>query len=515
MSPTHSRRLRLALVSALILTFVLAPSQAPASAPNGTERLLVKFRSSATDYAADRDLARLNARQLRTVRPLGVHVVSVPGARSNDALRQLRHNPRVAYAERDLTRRPTDTTPDDPLFPIGATWGGEWGSFLTEAPRAWDLTVGSSQVVIADVDSGVASAHPDFAGQLVGGYNAMTGTTDTSDTYGHGTWVGGVIAATANNGVGIAGYCWRCRLMPVKVYSSSSGAYDSDIARGITWAVDHGARVVNISLAGPGTSTTLANAVAYARQHGTVVVAAAGNNSCNCPQYPAAYSSVVSVAASDQSDALYSYSNYGSWVDVAAPGQNVTTMLTDPRTRVAYGYGPVGGTSLATPVVAGIAGLLFSLNPSATGSAVESALATGSDPVVGANQVANGRVNAYKALAALGGVPPPPPPPLPPPLPPPPPPPPPPPATQMLTFSGSLSSKNPARNFSVSVGAGLAQARLSFSKCTSLALGLSNGPSAKGSSVLALNASLASGAYTYTVSGGRCSFTLTVSSPSP
>ena len=245
---------------------------------------------------------------------------------------------------------------------------------------------------------------------------------------------------------------------------------------------------------------TLANAIAYARQHGAVVAAAAGNGGCNCVQYPAGYSGVIGVAASDQTDTLYSYSNYGSWVDVAAPGQNVTTMLTDPVTGVPYGYGPVGGTSLASPVVAGIAGLLFSLNPSATGSAVENALVAGVDPLAGANQVAHGRVDAYKALVALGGSAPPPPPP---------------PTTQTLTFSGSLNSKNPARSFNVTVGAGLAQAHLSFSKCSSLALGLSNGASTKGPSVVALNASLASGAYTYTVSGGRCSFTLTVTSPSP
>jgi len=584
-----------AAAAIVILTCVFGTPTAGAGSSN--VRLLVKFTPAATQQARASLLSSVHAKQIGVVHDLGIKVLSVPASVASAAVATMRGSSLVAYAEDDQVRRPTDTTPNDPLFPIGATWGGEWGSLLTQAPKAWDLTTGSSQVVLADIDSGVAGAHPDLAAQLAPGYNTLDGSSNTNDTYGHGTWAAGVMAASSNNGAGIAGYCWTCRLMPVKVYSSSSGAYDSDIAAGITWAVDHGARVLNISLAGPGTSATLSNAVAYARQHGAVVVAAAGNSGCNCLQYPAAYPGVISVGASTQSDTLYSYSNYGSWVDLAAPGQNVTTMLADPVTGAPYGYGPVGGTSMAAPVVAGIAGLLFSAYPSATASDVTNALFAGIDPAYG-NPVRYGRVDAYKALLSLGVAPPG--------------------ATvpanstpptisgtalvgqtlsvstgtwsgsptsygyqwarcdtsgagcvalsgatssnyaltsadagltmrvtvtasnsagsssttsaptgvvanapssaptnQTLSFSGSLNQKTASKGFSVTVGSGLADARLSFSKCNSLSLALSNAASASGPSVVVLDQTLAAGTYTYTVSGGKCSFALTVTSPTP
>ena len=495
-----------------------------------TSRVIVRFRASASAAAVDGARRAAGASDHAAIRQLGARVFIVPDSRV--ALAALRGSAAVEYAEADSLLAPTDTLPNDPYFPTGtgSLNGGQWGLFKTQAPKAWDVTTGSSGVLIADIDSGVALV-PDLVGQVVQGYNVLDGTTNTADTYGHGTYVAGVIAAATNNGAGIAGYCWSCRLMPVKVYSTSAGAYVSDIAAGMTWAVDHGARVLNISLGGPNTSTTLSNAVSYARQSGTVVVAAAGNSGCDCLTYPAAITGVVGVAGSDQTDTLFSYSNYGSWVPLAAPGSNLTTWPDGS-------YVPVGGTSMAAPVVAGIAGLLFSRNPSATPDMVAGALFGSIDPVAGTHRVVYGRVNAYSAVAAIASSTPTPTPsqtpspsvaPSPSPTPPPsvaPSPTPIPAPTQApvsisTTFSGALTPKNNSRSFSLTSGAGVASATLSYSKSNSLSIAV-YGPdgtillSQTGASPLSFDITLTGGMSQFTVSGTtQSSFTLTVSYPAP
>src|SRR2546423_7084400 len=161
---------------AVVFALTLCVGSSALGSNSSSTRLLVKFRVGTSSNAAARALAALGAKQVRVVRDLNVRVAGVPSVSAQRTLQALNANPHVKYAERDLIRRPTDTMPNDPLFPIGATWGGEWGSFLTQAPKAWSVTTGSSQVIIADIDSGVAGAHPDFAGQLVSGYNVLTGT---------------------------------------------------------------------------------------------------------------------------------------------------------------------------------------------------------------------------------------------------------------------------------------------------------------------------------------------------
>jgi subtilisin family serine protease len=308
--------------------------------------------------------------------------------------------------------------------------------------------------------------------------------------------------------------------MPVKVTAGGS-AYDSNLAAGVVWAVDHGARVVNLSFAGTSSSTTLKNAVAYARGNGAVVVAAAGNSGCDCVTYPAGYPGVIAVAASSNltGDVLQGYSNYGSWVDVAAPSGNVTTTLTDPSTGAQWGWMPVGGTSLAAPVVVGIAGLLLSAQPATTGPALEQALVTGADPVSGAHAVATGRIDAVDALAALGPAGPSPTPTAtasPTPTASPTATPSPSPTTQVTTYSGSLTRKNTARSYPASASSTIRTAT-SFG-CPSLSVAVTRPDgsavsTASGPSVLATSAVVASGSLTVTVSGStKCSFTVTVTS---
>jgi subtilisin family serine protease len=292
---------------------------------------------------------------------------------------------------------PATVMPDDPYFRTGpdALSGGQWGAELTAAPAAWALTTGSPTVTIAIIDSGVAASQPDLRGRLVPGHNVLTGTSDTADTAGHGTEVAGVAAGTGDNGFGGAGYCWSCRIMPVKVYATGS-ARERDIANGITWAVDHGADVINVSLSGTAPTRAMASAVAYALGRGVLVVAAAGNNGTANPTYPAALPGVISVTGTDPHDVRYPYADYGSWVQLAAPGTAVTTLPDG-------GFGAVGGTSVASPAVAGIVGLMLAADPTATPARIVHALYASADPTAEAGITVHGRVNAYRALRTLLG----------------------------------------------------------------------------------------------------------------
>jgi subtilisin family serine protease len=301
----------------------------------------------------------------------------------------LRADSRVRYAELDGIVHAL-RVPNDEYLPT------QWSVTKTRAEQAWDLSVGSPQVVVALLDTGVDAQQPDLSGKLVAGYDYVNNDQDPSDDNGHGTAVAGIVAANSDNHIGVAGYCWACRLMPVKVLGSDGTGFASGLAQGIVWATDHGARVLNLSLGGPVEDATLAAAAQYAWLHGVLVVAAAGNEGGLTLDYPAALPNVLSVGASDGNDRLYGFSN--SSARVAAPGENSTTAR-------GGGYVSFLGTSSAAPVVSGIAALAFSLVPQATPAQVERALETTAVPIPG---VATGRVDAYAALHALAPEPPPP-----------------------------------------------------------------------------------------------------------
>jgi hypothetical protein len=276
-------------------------------------------------------------------------------------------------------------TPDDPA------WPQEWGPRVTRAADVWDRTTGDAKVVIAVVDTGVTPI-PDLQGVLVPGWNFVDGNANTDDLQGHGTWVASIIAARGNNNLDAAGYCWGCSLMPVRVSDGHAPASTTTIAQGIVWAVDHGARIVNVSLDGAGSDPAEQSAVAYASSHNVLVVAAAGNSGDATPHYPAAYSSVLAVAGTDQDNVLYPWSTRGDWVNIAAPG---CTTVVDANVGVAYGC----GSSFAPAAVTGIAGLLFSLDESLSATQVADALRSTAHAVAG---IDGGTVDAVAAARALG-----------------------------------------------------------------------------------------------------------------
>lgn len=269
--------------------------------------------------------------------------------------------------------------PNDPSYPQ------QWGLAKINCPVAWDRTTGSANVTVAVVDTGVDLNHPQLAPLLLPGRDLVDWgpnpgppkpgwvfegdfagvDNDPQDEVGHGTHVAGTISCLSNDGIGVAGVTWQCRLLPVRVLARvrntatgqvSGLGSSADIAAGIIWAADHGAQVVNLSLSGKVDTTVERNAVAYAVSRGVVVVAAMGNDGTGTPSYPAAYPDVIAVGAVNATDQRPFWSQYGSHIDVAAPGVNVLSTYWDDT------YDVLQGTSMASPHVAGVAALILSCN---------------------------------------------------------------------------------------------------------------------------------------------------------
>lgn len=241
----------------------------------------------------------------------------------------------------------------DPLRPR------QWAHDLLHTSTAWKAATGVG-VVVAVVDTGVQANHPDLAGRVLKGYDFVFGDATPDDQNGHGTHVAGIIAANTYNRIGIAGMTKAAKVLPVRVLDARGEGDSGTVSAGIKWAVDHGADVINLSLAGPRSSAE-SSAVAYAISKGVVVVAAAGNNHCalsTTASYPAADPGVIGVGAVTRTRAIADYSSCGSWVDVSAPGGDAGSDAGGIwSTYKGSGYVSLSGTSMATPYVAATAAL--------------------------------------------------------------------------------------------------------------------------------------------------------------
>jgi thermitase len=239
-----------------------------------------------------------------------------------------------------------------------------------KATAAWDVAKGDAGTVIAIVDTGVDMTHPDLAGKIVSqGRDFVNEDDDATDDHWHGTHVAGIAAADTDNSVGIAGVAWNCRILPVKVMDANGEGYYSWMIDGIIWAADQGADVINLSLGGDADDPFLEEACKYAHDKGAVVVSAAGNDGIATVLYPAAYDAyALAVAASDYNDEIVEFSNFGPEVDVAAPGVLILGPIPQWFAQSEFGAGALpymfaGGTSMATPHVAGMAALIKSAKP--------------------------------------------------------------------------------------------------------------------------------------------------------
>ncbi|WP_410766755.1 S8 family peptidase [Haloferax sp. DFSO60] len=302
----------------------------------------------------------------------------------------------VKYAERNLTHEALYTA-NDPQY------GNQYAPQQVNADVAWDTTLGSSSVTIAVVDQGIKYDHPDLSAQFGTdtGYDFVDADDDPypdvlADEY-HGTHVAGIAAGTTDNNEGIGGIS-NSTLLSGRALSEEGTGSTSDIADAVEWAADQGADVINLSLGGGGYTSTMKNAVSYATQQGSLVVAAAGNDGMGQVSYPAAYSECVAVSALDPDESLASYSNYGSEIDLAAPGTNVLSCWTTSTE-----YETISGTSMATPVVSGVAGLalaVYDLSPSDLRSHLK---ATAVDVGLSSSQQGSGRVDAANAVETQPG----------------------------------------------------------------------------------------------------------------
>ena len=380
------------LVTGFALALALAAGAVPARAGDATGgqpgELLVGFHGGVSDSEADRAHQSAGARKIERVRGLNIDRVTASAASIDATERALARDPRVKFVERNRRVSP-DFAVNDPSF------SSEWHLAMIAAPAAWDLAPGAAGIVVGVVDSGVDGTHPDLASRMVPGYNFYDGNTDSSDVYGHGTWVAGTVAAAGNDGVGVSGVAWQSKIMPVRVSDSTGVAYISAIANGIMWAVDHGARVVNVSFGGMAGSATISNAAQYARSKGAVVVASAGN--CSCVDATAENVYVLSVGATDQNDALASFSSRGNYVDLSAPGVSILT------TNPGGGYVYAQGTSFSSPIVAGVVALMMKANPSLAPVDLVTLVKANADDRGTAgwdSSFGYGRVNAYRSVAA-------------------------------------------------------------------------------------------------------------------
>lgn len=360
-------------------------------------------------------LGRLGAEEARRKMRGRLTRLTAGGRRALDtilAVKALRRRADVAAADPNTIVHPL-LTPNDPSY------GLQWHYPLVNLPLAWDLTTGSSSVIAAVIDTGILSQHPDLQGRLVAGYDFISSPSIARDGGGidpnpedpgdlgygssssfHGSHVAGTIGAASNNGTGVAGVDWNARIMPVRVLGVGGGT-NYDVLQGVRFAArlanDSGtlppqrADVMNLSLGGGGYSQTAQDVFTMARNAGVIIVAAAGNAGTAAPQYPASYSGVVSVSAVDILKNLAPYSSFGSAVDVAAPGGDMSrdrngdgygdgvlsTMGNDSTPPIQYVFGFLNGTSMAAPHMAGIVALMKAVASGMTPDQFDTLLAGG------------------------------------------------------------------------------------------------------------------------------------------
>ncbi|MCX6375461.1 MAG: S8 family serine peptidase [Armatimonadetes bacterium] len=373
--------------------------------------ILVKFKPG----APARDIVASHRATVREVVPrIDVYCLRLPpGLAVSEAVEKFSRNPNVVFASPNHIIYAT-VLPNDDWF----EWF-QWGLYNTDgrcdihAPEAWDLQKGSASTIIAIVDTGIESEHPDLADKVIQGYNAIDGTTDTEDDHMHGTFVAGIAAASTDNYEGIAGVDWYARLMPVKVLAASGECEEIDAAEGIIWAVSHGAKIINFSVGTYLDVPALEAAVNEAWDAGAVVVCAGGNDDLDdatSPHYPSYYPKTIAVGATNEYDERCTAddwfeggSNYGDSLDVMAPGNWIlSTAPTWYETLLGVPYEFASGTSAAAPFVSGLAGLIWAAHPSWTNQQVRDQIEQTCDDIdsTGWDRYTGwGRINAYRALS--------------------------------------------------------------------------------------------------------------------
>ena len=431
----------LLFILCIVLLYLIPQSSLIETARNSSysplyakNEILLKFKSGILTNQIEILMSEINLKEIEEIPHINVHRVKIPSRYSiNEIIEVLNENPLVEYAEPNYILY-LASIPNDPYFkyqwalrnigqeiapPEFNLYHGNPNSDI-KAWKAWDIEKGNEYIIIGVVDTGVALNHPDLKNNIISsGRDFANNDFYAMDDHGHGTHVAGIISASSNNGTGVTGVCWKCKILPVKVFNENAIGLTSWVANGIIWAADHGARVINLSLGGPDVvpNRTLKEAIKYAFNKNVVLVAAAGNDGKEGVWYPAAWDDyVIAVSATDYNDKFVTFedtdgrwgSNYGPEVDVAAPGYYILStwgmnlwLRGHPGWR-GYSYG--NKTSMSTAFVSGEAALILSHMPSLsnkevmniiryTADDVNSNIYPGKDIYIG-----YGRINLKKAL---------------------------------------------------------------------------------------------------------------------
>jgi predicted outer membrane repeat protein len=363
-----------------------------------------------------------------------------PGQSLQETVGAYNRHPDVEYAELNYIVS-INLTPNDPFYPlqwplsnIGQMYpeSGQYNSppgtpdCDIDAPEAWDIYTGNSEIIVAVVDTGVDYTHRDLQNNIwvneselngtagadddnngyvddIYGYDFLNNDSNPMDDNGHGTHCSGIIAAEGDNGLDITGMCWNARIMALKFLDAAGNGNDADAVLAFYYAVENGADVTSNSWGGGSYSQTMEETIDYAHSQGVIMIAAAGNDSSYLPFYPAYYENMFSVAATNSNDEKAPFSNYGDWVDIAAPGVDVLSLRAggtslgttyDNYTTIA------SGTSMACPHVAGACALLLSINPTLAINDVYDILTGTADPIEQGICLSDGRLNLFNVVLA-------------------------------------------------------------------------------------------------------------------
>ncbi|MBL8843170.1 MAG: S8 family serine peptidase [Planctomycetes bacterium] len=364
----------------------------PAERVVNPERLLIKPQRGASAEQLAAAHARAGGRVVRELPQIGWQIVAVPYGTHLAARERYAAEPAIERADLDHARRLAHV-PNDPY------WPNHWHLQNITADLAWDTEKGDPSVVVAVMDTGLEVTHPDLAGNVwfnpgeiagnaidddgngyvddVNGYDFAYLDGTPNDVHGHGTACAGIVAATQDNAIGVSGVAPQCRVAGIKAALDTGYFYDSANVPAFLYCADMGFKVISMSFYADDVTAAERDAVDYCWQKGLVLVGAAGNELSVIPYYPGSYEHVISVAATDGANNPTWFTNYGSWVDVAAPGVSIAT------TTIGGGYTTgFAGTSAACPHVAGLAGLLFAANPAATNADVRAALEDTADATI-------------------------------------------------------------------------------------------------------------------------------------
>jgi thermitase len=378
-----------------VILLCLISSTAQAAPPQWVEgELIVKPKAGLSEAKFEKILNSSKGQSLKQLKQINARVIKVAPQAMDAVMKALSKNPNIDYVEKNPLIPPSAYTPNDPSYP------DQWHLSMIQTSSAWDISTGNG-ITIAVLDAGVDGSHPDLATRMVPGRNVASNNNNTAAINVHGTAVAGAVAAAGDNATGVASVAWSAQIMPVRITNRTDGwANGSDMIDGILWAADNGAGVVNISYDIGSADAAMNDAAQYLRSKGGLLVMSAGNSNTDNGTSENPY--IINVAATTRNDARASFSNYGNYIDVSAPGEDILTVWENGQ------YGWAGGTSFSSPIAAGVVALIKAANPNLTPDEVETVLKNSADDL-GSNgwdkYFGHGRVNAAAAvLLANGGV---------------------------------------------------------------------------------------------------------------